>query len=371
MKSVLAIVPAHDERKNLPLVIKGLKSQTYPITICIVSDNSTDGTAALAIELGADIVTATIGNTGMRAGAINWGLDHFSEGRSYVPDSTTDCFMIWGLSDFFGPYDYVLAMDADSTCDPHMIEEGVKSLEEDFRLGAVCSRAGVQPQPELKTLEQKLLWHLQHLEYGEYDSSRVETTNRIKVAHGLATLFRREALDQQRARYGYIYNNDSLCEDYWLTMDLKELGWNITSCQKMKAWTIVPTTFKWLWKQRSRWNLGGVDTIFAHGLNRITFWDVFAHVMSCILLAVEGLIFSLVLYLLVLGERIYLSWMFWAVFAAIWLNGMYRLRYCQNPDKWDILLRVSALPMELYYYYLMATLVNGYRQYLKGVKRSY
>lgn len=298
--------------------------------------------------MGADIVPEIFGDIGMRAGAINYGLDNF-----------------------MSEYDYILAMDADSTCAPDMIEQGAKSLEDDPSLGAVCSRAGVLPQPELKTFEQKILWHIQNIEYGEYDSSRVETTGAIKVAHGLATLFRKKALDEQKSRYGYVYCIESLCEDYWLTMDLKELGWGITSCQKMRAWTIVPTTFKWLWKQRTRWNLGGVDTIVWHGLNRITFWDIFAHVATCGLIVIESIILIVAVGLFVMGARMYLSWLFWTVFILVWMNGMYRMRYCQNPDKWDFVLRVSALPMELYYYFLQATLINGYLQYLKGVKRSY
>jgi len=348
IKRVLAIVPAHNEEKNLPIVIRGLKAQTYPTTVCIVSDNSTDNTAALARELGADIVTETVGNTGMRAGAINWGLKHFS-----------------------GDYDYVLAMDADSTCAPSMIAEGKKMLEDDLRLGAVCSRAGVLPQSELKSIEQKILWHLQHLEYGTYDSSRVETTGMIKVAHGLATLFRREALDGQLRTHGYVYNIKALTEDYTLTLDLKEQGWRITSCQQMLAWTIVPTRVRWWWKQRSRWNLGGLDTLVSHGLSKYTFWDWFAHAMSVFLFLVEVMVCSLIVYLAYHGEPVYVSGLFWIVAGTMWFGSLYRLRYVQSLDKWDILMCVSFLPAVLYYYLQLAVLLNSYKQYLAGEKRSY
>ncbi len=351
MKKVLAIIPAHNEERkgNIPLIMGGLKDQTHPTDICIVSDNSDDNTVQVATELGATFVTETVNNTGMRAGAINQGIEHFAEG-----------------------YDYILAMDADSKADPHMIEEGVKALEEDPKLGAVCSRAGVLPQPELKSFSEKFLWYIQHLEYGDYDSSRVETTNRIKVAHGLSTLFRRETLDQQIKKHGHVYNNDSLTEDYWLTMDLKELGWNVTSCQKMKAWTIVPTKFEWLWKQRTRWNLGGIDTILAHGLNRITFWDTFAHVMGAILLLIEILVVSIIVYIVSTGQHVYFSDLFKLIVGLMWFNGMYRcIRYTQNPNIWDILMRAAFIPSVLYYYFCVATQLNAYNEFRKGVKRSY
>lgn len=349
MKKVLAIIPSHNEEKNLPLLIKGLKAQTYPTDICIVSDNSTDRTAELAKELGATTVTETIGNTGMRSGAINWGLDHFLEG-----------------------YDYILAMDADSTCAKDMIEHCVKALEEDPRLGAVCSRCGVLPQPGLKSLEQKALWHIQHLEYGCYDSARVETTGRIKVAHGLATLFRREALDQQRSKHGFVYNVEALAEDYHLTLDLKELGWRISSCQKARAWTIVPTRFGWLMKQRTRWNLGGIDALKAHGLFKpITFWDSFNLVSSIVLMCIEIIILIAIGYYKVTGGQIYVSDLFYLVVGAMWCNSVYRMRYCQNLDVWDVLMTVTFVPSVLYYYFLAGSQVNAWKQYLQGVKRTY
>ena len=348
MKKVLAIVPAHSEEHNLPGLMQGLKSQTYPTDICIVSDNSTDRTVELARELDADIVTETIGNTGMRAGAINWALDHFSRG-----------------------YDYILAMDADSTCAVDMIEHGVKALDEDPTLGAVCSRCGVLPQPELQSWEQRALWHIQHLEYGTYDSARVETTGRIKVSHGLASMFRREAIDQQKKRKGYVYNNDALTEDYELTLDLKELGWKISSCQKMYAHTIVPTRLNWWWKQRSRWNLGGLDCLINHGLNKYTFWDWFAHGASITLFGIELLVLSIIVYLAVHGDHIYVSQLFWLVVGSMWLNGVYRLRYCQKLDKWDVLMCVSFVPAILYYYLQLAVLLNSYKMFLQKAPRRY
>jgi poly-beta-1,6-N-acetyl-D-glucosamine synthase len=348
LKRVLAIIPAHNETKNLPGLMQGLKSQIYPTDICIVSDNSTDRTTELARELGADIVTETIGNIGMRSGAINWGLDHFADG-----------------------YDYILAMDADSTCDPHMVSELVKALGVDPQLGAVCSRAGVMSQSELKTFEQKLLWHLAHVEYATYDASRVETTNKIKIAHGLATMYRHEALEQQKTRKGYVYNTNALTEDYELTVDLKELGWNITSCQKANAWTIVPTTFKWLWKQRSRWGLGAIDTLVTHNLSKITIWDWITRIITLGMLTAQMILIAAIAYLASQGQHIYVSWLFVAVWGACWLNGIYRFRYVQNPDKWDALLVLVMLPIQVYELFLLAAELNAYKQFSQKAKRTY
>lgn len=345
---VAAIIPAHQEEQNIAACIKGLQAQTFSIDILISCDNCTDKTEEIARSLGARTIK-TVNNTAMRSGAINQGIDAIRDNN----------------------YDYILAMDADSTCAPDMIEEGVKMLEENPRLGAVCSRAGVLPQPELKTLEQKLLWHLQHIEYGQYDASRVECQDMIKIAHGLATMFRMEAFEQQRRAKGYVYNPDALTEDYELTLDLKELGWRAACGMKMRAWTIVPTRFRWLFKQRSRWDLGAIDTLIWHGLNRFTFWDILNQFASMTILLIQIVLIGILAYMLTHGEQLYFSILFIAIWVMAWLSGMYRLKYCQNRGVWDWILCITMIPNELYAMFLIGAQLNAYKQYLTGSKRRY
>lgn len=348
MIRVLAIIPAHNEEKNIPGIVRGIQSQTIHTDLCIVSDNSTDRTAELARELGATIVTETVGNTGMRSGAINWAMDRLAQG-----------------------YDFVLAMDADSVPALNMIEEGIKALEADSKLGMVCSRAGVLPQPELKSLIAKFLWYVQSIEYGCYDSSRVETTGQIKVAHGLSTLFRREFLEDQRKAMDRIYNVDALAEDLDLTMDAKLRGWKVSSCQKMKAWTIVPTRIGWLFKQRTRWSLGGIDSIIGHGFNWITWWEIYNHISGVVLLAIQLFVVSLVFYLIAHGQSVSLSPLFYVVIGAAWFDGLYRFRYCQHKDIWSILIVLSLIPQTLFCYLQIAATWNAYYQFVTRAKRSY
>lgn len=54
--SVAIVIPARNEAANLPTLLAGLATQTYPCQIVVADDHSTDATAELAVELGAKLV---------------------------------------------------------------------------------------------------------------------------------------------------------------------------------------------------------------------------------------------------------------------------------------------------------------------------
>ena len=56
LPSVVAIVPARDEVGLLPETLPSLLGQDYPLRVIVVDDRSTDGTAAVARSLGAEVV---------------------------------------------------------------------------------------------------------------------------------------------------------------------------------------------------------------------------------------------------------------------------------------------------------------------------
>lgn len=68
--------------------------------------------------------------------------------------------------------------------------------------------------------------------------------------------------------------NDQV-EDYTLTLDIKDRGWDAKSYHDMVSWSDVPLTFRVLWKQRSRWYSGTIDTLRRRGLQRHSRYEVF------------------------------------------------------------------------------------------------
>ena len=107
---VVAIIPAHNEERQIGEAITSLRQQESPPDLIVVcADNCTDGTAARAEAAGAQVF-ATVGNLHKKAGALNQALEVL------LPE--------------LGDADAVLVMDADSILAPGFIAEGRRDLRE-------------------------------------------------------------------------------------------------------------------------------------------------------------------------------------------------------------------------------------------------
>ena len=77
MSDTLVFVPAWNEEENLPAVLDGLHEQVPYADLLVVDDGSTDGTAAVAREHGAEVISLGT-NRGLRVGIASgyrWALD--------------------------------------------------------------------------------------------------------------------------------------------------------------------------------------------------------------------------------------------------------------------------------------------------------
>jgi biofilm PGA synthesis N-glycosyltransferase PgaC len=319
----LILIPAHNESRNIRSCLAGAQSQTCPADILIVADNCTDDTAAIARSVGAQVLE-TVGNTHKKAGALNQAL------------ATT-----------LNRYDYILVQDCDTTTEPGLLALAVAQLESEPDLGAVCSKAGVK-DVKTESWTEEMWWRFQRIEYGIFDSSRIETLGGIKVLHGMATVYRTKALLEVLQKFGRVYDETNITEDYELTICLKELGWKATANLAMLAWTAVPLKFHELWVQRVRWFRGGVDVLRTHGLNRITAMEFLQHGLFMILTTLNIVIMVALVDLIVTGGSLDVHPLFYGVLAVTTLDGLYRLRYVQDLAFKEIILRAAIVPFSLY-----------------------
>lgn len=344
---ITVLIPAHNEEEIISKTLESVYSQVLkPGEVIIICDNCTDNTISKIEEFKnktkEDVkIFETTNNNRKKAGALNQTLKKLKINK------------------------YVLIMDADTLIDRYILESGLHIFRKDKNIAAVCSRAGILPY-EGKSLWKRLIWTLQHIEYGQFDSHRIETNGNIKVAHGMATLFRVEALksipkyrEKALGIQSGIYLEDNLVEDYEITLCLKHT-WKVATSMDMLAWTDVPLSIKELWIQRLRWLRGGVDTLRQHGWNRITCFEILNHWLFIFLVILRVLAIILFLkYVNRYGFQGFNLVIIWVILLAF-IDSLYRLKYVQNITLWDYFLKILIIPEIIYGWFQAIVLIYSY-----------
>jgi len=338
------LVPTKNGEARIGATIESLEQQTVvPARIIAVCDNCTDGTEKVVRDYqrkyGNIRLLVTQDNCFKKAGALNQVFKALMEEPPAM-------------------WQYAVMMDDDTVLDPGLIAAGLDTLTNSKNVGAVCSRAGVIFPEEKLTLFQRLIWYMQHIEYGLFfDSSRVQTLGHIKVVHGMAAMYSRAALEAavafRKVTWG-ISNNQVYCEgniteDYELTITTRRAGFKVTMNPEMKAWTSVPLSFEELWRQRKRWLLGGIDALCRHGMNDVTWKEYFQHSLFVIFF-----VFTVyVLHWLVANAISGGGWSWhpitFLILGIIYFDQLYRAKYVQDRSLLESLLVVLFIPFALYH----------------------
>lgn len=248
--SVAVLIPAHNEEARIGQAIVSLCRQARkPDRIIVVCDNCTDRTEDVAFTEGAEIIV-TERNKGRKAGALNQALYH----------------VLPNMRD----HDFVLAVDADSILNHTWIASAIEMLELDPKVGAVCGAFLGEPGGGL-------VGQIQRNEYHRY-ARIIQRRRQALVLSGTGTMFRvsvlREIASQRGrtlpGRYGYCYNPASITEDDEITLAVKTLGWKCLSPAGCRTITEVMPTWRALWTQRMRWQVGTLSDLSSYGMTRVT-----------------------------------------------------------------------------------------------------
>jgi poly-beta-1,6-N-acetyl-D-glucosamine synthase len=351
-KRVIAIVPAHNEERTIGDTISSLLNQTYHTDVFVISDNSTDKTVETARSFGV-MVAETAGNKNKKAGAHNQAMGQ-----------------IYG-------YDYVICCDADTIISDNFVEIAIEEFRRDPQLGAICSRAGII-RPKTMTWWQQALWHIQHVEYAEFDTARIEKAQHIKVVHGMASVYRYTALrkvEEFRRKtsgvVGQFYDERNITEDYELTVCMKELGYHVSAGMGMMAWTDVPLSFRELWIQRTRWLRGGLDTLLSHGWNRATYRDILNAAFFWVMLAFHALLLSYIVADLLAGIPYRMSAWTALVLLLLYVDAMYRLKFVQDLEFKDVLFKALFVPMIIYTWFNLTVQLYAYYLSFSNIQQGW
>lgn len=292
---LVALLPAHNEERGLPLALRSLRDQTRPPDrIVVVADNCTDRTEDIAREWGAEVLV-TRDNRYKKAGALNQALEVL------MPD--------------LDGADLLLVMDADSLLEDRFLESARAHLVQSWRghsrrvLGGVGGTFSGGPGGGL-------LGTFQRNEYARYARDVRRLKGKALVLTGTASVFpvavleavrdaRRSGELPDQSGAGDVYDVHVLTEDNELSLALMHLGYRILAPAECVLETEVMTTWGDLARQRARWKRGALENIADYGLTAVTlpYWG--RQLLSAI-----G----------VCATTLYLASLLWGVFTGITLQ---------------------------------------------------
>jgi len=228
--SVSIIIPAYNEENVIGKTVKNLKKLIYPknkLEIIVVNDGSSDKTGQIARTFKGVKVFDKV-NQGKKAYALNFALKK-------------------AKGEIIG------CIDADSFPKTDSLLKSV-SFFNDPKVGAVTTSIFVK-EPK------KLIQKLQYLEYIMIVWSRklLEFLDGIYVTPGAMSLYRKSVLQEVGG-----FDEKNVTEDIEIAWRILRKGYLIKMSTLAKVYTNVPSSFKKWWKQRIRWNIGGLQTSVKH-----------------------------------------------------------------------------------------------------------
>lgn len=229
--SLSIVVPCYNDSKTIIKNITSILESDYPglKKVIVVNDCSSDNSYEIVNDFCKNnpkvMLVQTPKNTGCAAGSKNYGakfvkteLIGFSDSDSYIK--------IDSISKMIGFFN-------------------------DPKMGAVTSRVLVSNRinklATIQAIEYKIIAFTRKL---------LGFLEAIYVTNGPLSIYRKEAFDRVNG-----FDEKNLTEDIEITWHIVSDGWKIQMAIPSKSYTEVPTTIKSWFKQRIRWNVGGIQTI--------------------------------------------------------------------------------------------------------------
>lgn len=231
--SISFIVPAFNEEKTIEDTIEHIFNVGYRniIEVIVINDCSTDETLKVVKGLCKKYPRLRILNNKKnlgKAGALNKGLK-IAKGE------------------------LVTVVDADSYPFKHSINKMVGFFD-DRKVGAVTC-------PVTARNTNKFIERLQAIEYKMIACTRklLDYVEAIYVTPGPLAVYRKSALDEIGG-----FDEKNLTEDIEVAWNLTYSGWKRRMCLSTSVSSTVPNKFGSWFKQRRRWNVGGLQCIYKY-----------------------------------------------------------------------------------------------------------
>jgi biofilm PGA synthesis N-glycosyltransferase PgaC len=151
-------------------------------------------------------------------------------------------------------YDFVAVTDADSTPEREALIKMIGFLQQDQKVAAVTCAVMAKGS---RTFMQKL----QMIEYTIISWSRklLDCVDAVYVTPGPFALYRKKTLLEVG-----LFDTKNLTQDIEIVWRLKSHGYIARMCFATRVHSETPDKFKYWWKQRIRWNIGGTQCLFKY-----------------------------------------------------------------------------------------------------------
>jgi cellulose synthase/poly-beta-1,6-N-acetylglucosamine synthase-like glycosyltransferase/peptidoglycan/xylan/chitin deacetylase (PgdA/CDA1 family) len=228
---VSIVVPAFNEAVGIESCVRSLAESRYPspFEVIVVDDGSSDGTGELVSSLALPCVQVIRQANAGKPMALNAGL-------------------------IAAAHDIVVTVDGDTVFEPDSLLRLVQPFR-DPEVGAVSGNTKIGNR-------RGLLGRWQHIEYVmgfNLDRRMYEMLQCMPTVPGAIGAFRRAAL----VNVGGV-SGATLAEDTDVTLAIGRNGWRVLYAEDACAWTEAPTTLRGLWRQRSRWAYGTLQSLWKH-----------------------------------------------------------------------------------------------------------
>ncbi len=229
--SLSIVIPCYNEAESIERTVKGLLKSDYSglKKIIVVDDRSTDGSYKIIKQLAKKyskvMACRTPKNTGCAAGAKNYGAK-------------------------FVKTDLIGFTDADSFPKVNAISAMIGYFN-DKRVGGVTSRVFVENRntwiAKLQAIEYKIIAFTRKL---------LGFVGGIYVTNGPLSIYTKKAFDECNG-----FRMDNWTEDIEITWNMVAKGYLIHMAIPAQVYTVAPDKISDWFKQRLRWNVGGIQTI--------------------------------------------------------------------------------------------------------------
>lgn len=219
------LIPAHNEQDAIEGTINSVLNMNYPkalMEIIAIDDGSKDNTLKI-LKTFKNIKILAKKNSG-KADSLNQALK-IAKGE------------------------FVVVIDADSNPEPDTFLKMIASFK-DPKVAAVTSSILVKNRT-------RLLERLQAIEYTIIAWARklMEFIGSVYVTPGPLSIYRKKVLKEIGG-----FDTKNITEDIEITWNILSHLYKTKMCLSAKTYTTVPSTLRRWWRQRLRWNIGGLQT---------------------------------------------------------------------------------------------------------------